>query len=226
MSPHPPPMETATSRIGMSPPAINLSDITFGIKLEMVTSVCFSDKEGFRRDRIRLALVNILSGLNRIEADLTHPIPDEVDQDNEEEEEEEDDGYVSHENDDNENGNDNEEDDDYEGSNYKTWGVCFDSSVYEETEEIFKRYPQLPNLARIYEDSDRLLFDQSCHMFVEYDGVEVISRVFKLVETKVWTEHIRKALHGLQRGPVVNGTPELSGYHVHIGLGGGRYTFE
>jgi len=203
-------VEVPTPRVLMFPPAVNYGEITFGIELEMVTSVCYPEKGSFCGDRIRISVMDALNCVNEIVAGLTASCHESGGDDE---------GYYD-------NSGYSDDEDDNKDPNYGIWNVSFDGSVYEESAEIHRRYPQLPNLSTTREEETKLLFDQTRRMFVEYDGIEVISRVFKLAETKIWTEHIGKVLHALRRGPMVNGTPESSGYHVHVGLGDGRFTFE
>jgi len=205
--PHPPITQYPTPRQQTRYPipmthAINWADLTFGIELEMVCSVKYSEGEDpiSEFDSVRETILSQLRSVAGVRAQLVHKSGNE--------------GelpiiYYS------EDGLFEEDDD---SPDYTVWGVQFDNSVEYSLGDIHDMYPELPHLAR-YNGQDRIAMARPGCEMVYHNPVEVVSRVLRIADVRTWGREIPRMLGSIACNRLRPFVTDTAGYHVHIGLG-------
>lgn len=173
---------------------LDIRNLTFGIELETVGSVCFSkDEDDPGEGCIReMALAEIrsrgLKGQLVDEPDDTYGC--------------EDDGTPD----------------------YTVWGISYDDTVFSDLPLLRCQYPGLKGLKGT--DSCHTSWCPETHNIVHHAGVEFVSPIFSLMEHGKWSAEICTVLGTILSGQLHATVPKSAGFHVHIGLGTGRFSLE
>ncbi|KAA8904801.1 putative amidoligase enzyme-domain-containing protein [Sphaerosporella brunnea] len=169
-------------------------DLTFGIELEIVSSVNFHGVvHNPPAEYVREAALEML----REKANVMAQLIDTADENKD---------YV----------------DDEEEADYTVWGVAFDHSIAYEPSHIKEQHrPEHPYLEVL---GQGLLFSKPERFFTCHSGIEIISPVLKLIEKRKWRPEVERVLGAVTCDALRSTVVPSAGFHVHIGLGDKRFS--
>jgi hypothetical protein len=181
----------------MAAPLIQYHDLTFGIELEMVSSMLYTDIDPHKDvcfECVRETALNLLRRRARVQAQL-----------------------VDHESSDDEEEEDEEED-------FTVWAVDFDLSITYDRDYVWqKHHPQVTNLL---ESEDEIIFSRCGRSAIRHGGIEIISPILRWDNPKLWVPAVQRVVRALTNYHLQSTVIPSSGFHVHIGLGDERFSLD